>query len=336
MSLVTCRVSCGAREGIAIEERLFLDIRPLYPTRIMPGEPRSSTGPPICFLTINEQVSGFGSEALYCSCHQPAEPNRAMDFSLFQWQSSVKKPGSVLASGSCSGRILAVWSSIAPEDVRYSVFDCGITEPLMTESLPFEIPRDGCLSMSRDPAEGGILLAWKDADRIMVRHWQESWNVYGHEVAAGVGELALQGLEVCRACGGYWLGWLEENGPSPYLIFLSEDSVTAVEEGSGPDQGLDPSAHPNPCRCGRTILVEGLPPGARISVLDISGRVIRSASSDSARTFHWSGANRSGRSYPPGIYLISVAGPAVRKAVSVVLLPETADVRADRHSLRVA
>ena len=79
---------------------------------------------------------------------------------------------------------------------------------------------------------------------------------------------------------------------------------------------------PNPTRAGAEVRVSAAPPGARVEVLDASGRRIATLSPAGAAsgTWTWNGADDAGRPVPPGRYVMRVSARGeVRQAPLVKL-----------------
>jgi hypothetical protein len=79
---------------------------------------------------------------------------------------------------------------------------------------------------------------------------------------------------------------------------------------------------PNPTRAGAEVRVHDAPPGARVELLDASGRRVATLSPAGAirGAWTWSGTDDAGRAVPPGRYVVRVSARGeVRDAALVKL-----------------
>ncbi|MBN1435163.1 hypothetical protein JW921_10415 [Candidatus Fermentibacterales bacterium] len=308
MNVVAGEVQYDSQDGLVIADTLHLEYEEWYIDNFPLTEPATdASGVPMCLVTMQGYYGGFSAEDILSISHRPAARASTMDdYMLYSY--SGPPPGCVLANGSCSGNVLAIWEAVGPYQQRYSVFQSGDPEPLYTEVLPFDLPQDSHYSMSRDRGDSGLLLAWRQGSGIRVRHWEGEWNDYPHVVASGVATLRYKGLEVSSVPDGYWIGYYEESSEYPEFCFVPRDSVTGISEESGPEAGASPSVCPNPCSSFGSALFTGLPPDAEAAIVDLSGRLVRHMVASDSGAMEWDLREDSGLRCSAGIYFVVTEG----------------------------
>jgi len=220
----------------------------------------------------------------------------------------------LMASGSSASDALFIWSDSA-HTVHCSLHDC---EYGITATAPFTgqgPPHLSASSMSANPADPGILLAWYDSGNIMGRHYHEGWNDYAHVLAEDIPFIEQGNLAVCSVEDGYWVAYRLVQQTFPILFFVSREDVTGITEHAVAVEQASISAHPNPFSETLSIAVTGIEGQFEASLYDYLGRLVRHSVSSGFVLWNTSGL-------PTGCYLVRVVTPAgVHNQKAVLISP---------------
>jgi len=148
------------------------------------------------------------------------------------------------------------------------------------------------------------------------------WTPWAEVIAREGRSFTLRGYvfrvtdPACGACGGEaWLPLPPDQARFGFTV------LGPVERGPGagaPVPACDAhlGAHPNPFRA--VTWISG-PAGARVTIFDVAGRVLRRARLDGTMgALAWDGQDGRGRSVRPGLYLVRCDGPAGPLVAKVV------------------
>lgn len=122
-------------------------------------------------------------------------------------------------------------------------------------------------------------------------------------------------LRVLPIPGGVELEFVAALAGGAWSVRLSPDLIGPGGERVQPGEGdaiafrVGPVVYPNPLRPAGTLHFDGVTPGARILVFDLSGRMVWSGATDASGSARWEGA-ASSPDRAPGIYFYRVEGDA--------------------------
>lgn len=186
-------------------------------------------------------------------------------------------------------------------------------------------------------AAGGLFVVWADS-----RAGVGAADIYaGRLTSAGAVSpgWASNGVKVCDAANaqqhpatvadgaGCLIAWADDRGTSTDIYAYRATGTTSVDVPIGEPESLTLAPpFPNPTHGGATLRFATVTTGpARISVLDLAGRKMRTLMDEAALTpgFHtlvWDGRDEAGATAPDGIYFLrfeTPSGTALRKLAVV-------------------
>ena len=227
----------------------------------------------------------------------------------------------VTSLGSCSSEAVGLWSD-SSEVLFFSVFTDDI-EPDFTVEMPFTHPTiSEPVAMTRNPSDTGLLMAWFQNGDIRVRHWKGEWNDFDHIIASDQPTVTEGNISVCSIDDGYWVVWLPEGIDEPTLEYVDRGSVTALDPSGNPDENpFSLTLSENPFMESVYFTVFGYPLPRRIRIFDITGRLIKTISSNAQNNvFLWDGKDTSGNEVPDGTYFIHASVSGVNAIRTIVKL----------------
>jgi len=171
-----------------------------------------------------------------------------------------------------------------------------LTVPAGSGAAPSGINNLGEVVGTTDTSSGNIGWLWTPADGARSLHELYDFTSAGYSVPEAF-DINDSGQILVHAF---------DNNVGEFRMLLMSPVVSQVVDAPDPvaaSQSLSVRIHPNPAR-GLVTLSLNAPaaPAATFRIVDVSGRVVRTLSGATVRT--WDGRDSTGRNVPGGVYLI--------------------------------